>query len=300
MTVRFLLFAVALAGLLSVTGTRAQPPGDLPVAPAPREVRPDGSRGPVATPKAEDPSVVITRIVQNSNDVGDRLSKTDPGAETQQKQAQILKDIDSLLNSPSGGGGTGDPKGQKNPDPNQQKKNDMNAAGKGMDQQPKSDPKAGMSPSPSDPMANADPKSGGRPDRAARPRMNEQQSKADPPPTGKDDNPPKDPGTEPMAKAGGMDPKQEKEPGPMAGGMNPPTQKDKTDPTGNPMSPTGGIPNGPIRTGPPFLTDDGRDKGSVGARDKDRKKVEQFRNDKDMRGYANLLEAYYANLANAK
>src|SRR5262245_51117442 len=131
MTVRFVLFAVALAGLLSVTGTRAQPPAELPVAPAPREVRPDGSRGPVANPTPEDPAVVINRIVKNSNDVGDRLSKTDPGAETQQKQAQILKDIDSLLNPPSGGGASGDPKDQKNPDPNQQKKNDMNTAGKG-------------------------------------------------------------------------------------------------------------------------------------------------------------------------
>ena len=83
------------------------------------------------------------------------------------------------------------------------------------------------------------------------------------------------------------------------GGMKEPMPKDKTDPNANPMNPTGGTPpNNPLRVGPPFLTgDDGKDKGTVGSRDKDRKQVDQFRSDKDMRGFANLLEAYYAHLA---
>jgi hypothetical protein len=281
MTARFALFVVALAGLLSVTGTRAQPPADLPVAPPPREVRPDGSRVPVPAPKAEDPVVVIGRIVRNSNDVGDRLSKTDPGAETQKKQAQILKDIDSLLNPPSGGGASDNQKDQKNSDSKEQKKDDAKSGSGGMDKQP-----------------NQDPKSGDRPDQAARPRKNDQQAKANPPKDRKEDKQPQDPDMNQQAKGGGMDPKKEKEPGPMTGGKNQPMPKDKNDQNAGPMNPTGGTPNGPIRTGPPFLTgDDGKDKGTVGARDKDRKQVDQFRSDKDVRGYANLLEAYYAHLA---
>ncbi|CEF48219.1 unnamed protein product [uncultured bacterium] len=279
MTTRFALFVAALAGLLSFAGTQAQPPAEVPVAPPPREVRPDGSRPPVPPPpKTEDPAVVIARIVKNSNDVGDRLSKTDPGPQTQKTQAEILKDIDSLLNPPPSGGGGADKKDQKNPDPNQQKKDDMKSSGGGMDKQP-----------------NPDPKGDGRPDQAARPRKNDQQAKANPP-NGKDQKPPQDPDMNQQAKGGGMDPK--KEPGPMpGGGMKEPMPKEKTDPNASPMSPSGGTPNGPIRTGPPFLVDDGKQQGTVGSRDKERKQVDQFRSDKDMRGYANLLEAYYAHLA---
>src|SRR5438067_1118371 len=83
----------------------------------------------------------------------------------------------------------------------------------------------------------------------------------------------------PQPKAG-MDPKKDKEPGPMpGGGMKEPMPKDKTDPNANPMNPAGGTPpNNPLRVGPPFLTgDDGKDKGTAGSRDKDRKQVDQFR-----------------------
>jgi hypothetical protein len=88
------LFGLAAVGL-AVDRVRA----DLPVAPAPREIRPDGSRDPVPQPaKAEDPAVVVDRIIKNSKDVGDKLAGTDAGPETQKKQDKILADIDALIN----------------------------------------------------------------------------------------------------------------------------------------------------------------------------------------------------------
>ena len=91
------LFAAAVAAL-AIHSAAAQ----LPVAPHPREVRPDGTRDPVpaaeAPAKAEDPAVVVDRIIKNSKDVGDRLEKTDTGTDTRKKQDKILADIDALIN----------------------------------------------------------------------------------------------------------------------------------------------------------------------------------------------------------
>lgn len=70
------------------------------VAPAPREVRPDGSRDPAprpAAPRPENPFQVVQRIIKNSNAVGDKLAMTDTGTETRGKQETILKDIQSLI-----------------------------------------------------------------------------------------------------------------------------------------------------------------------------------------------------------
>jgi hypothetical protein len=91
------LLAVAAVGLIG-SASRAQ----QPVAPAPREIRPDGSRDPAPKPeppaKREDPAAVVERIIKNSKEVGDKLAQTDTGAETLKRQDKILSDIDSLLN----------------------------------------------------------------------------------------------------------------------------------------------------------------------------------------------------------
>jgi hypothetical protein len=89
------VFAVLVAGFLcQATAAR------IDVAPAPREIRPDGSRDPAPQPSAtkrENPLEVVKRIIANSNSVGDKLAMTDTGAETLGKQETILKDIKSLI-----------------------------------------------------------------------------------------------------------------------------------------------------------------------------------------------------------
>jgi len=93
-----LVVFVAAVAILVGGPARAQ----LPVAPQPREVRPDGSRDPAPkaeTPaKAEDPAAVVDRIIKNSKDVGDRLKKEDAGTDTRKTQDKILSDIDALIN----------------------------------------------------------------------------------------------------------------------------------------------------------------------------------------------------------
>ncbi|HEY1186965.1 MAG TPA: hypothetical protein VGE74_04875 [Gemmata sp.] len=75
---------------------------ELPVAPAPREVRPDGSRDPA--PKAEppvtgeNPAVTVERIIKNSKEVGNKLEMKDTGTDTRKTQTKILSDIDALIN----------------------------------------------------------------------------------------------------------------------------------------------------------------------------------------------------------
>jgi hypothetical protein len=91
-------FAVLLAtGLLWASPA----PAELPLAPPPRQVHPDGSRNPLPSPevgKKEDPLQIVERIIKNSQAVGDKLARTDTGIDTRKTQEQILKDIDSLLN----------------------------------------------------------------------------------------------------------------------------------------------------------------------------------------------------------
>ena len=93
-----LMLFVAAVAVLAADSARAE----LPVAPPPREVRSDGTARPGTRPeapaKAEDPTAVVDRIIKNSTDVGDKLAKTDTGADTQKKQDQILSDIDALIN----------------------------------------------------------------------------------------------------------------------------------------------------------------------------------------------------------
>ena len=56
------------------------------VAPPPREV---------AAP--EDAAKMVERIIRNARDVGDRLAKHDPGRDTRDRQGDILRDIEALI-----------------------------------------------------------------------------------------------------------------------------------------------------------------------------------------------------------
>jgi hypothetical protein len=110
---RLIAFALLAAGVASAAAAQ----GQLPVAPPPREIRPDGSRDPApagGTAKRENPLDVVERIIKNSNEVGDKLAMTDTGGTTREKQKKILQDIDALLKQD-------DPPPDKNQDKQDQK-----------------------------------------------------------------------------------------------------------------------------------------------------------------------------------
>lgn len=290
MTGRTLVFAGSLLAAFGVAGSRAEPP----VAPPPREV------GSAAGPTG--PAATIDRIIKNSNDVGDRLSKTDPGTATQRTQAQILKDIESLLKQPPSGGGSDD---MKEPSGGRQAKKNEPDPGGGKDKSPpmkggqdqKSDPmaKGGMEPMPAgDPMAGQQPKHQPR-----RPRADTQTAAKPPPMPGTGDTKePTEPGMNQTAKAGGTEPKKEPGPMPMPGGKDPGTPKDEKDPAAPPASPTGGAANGPTGAGSYLpLDEDTAKKVWGGPRDQLRKQVDQYYTERFMPGYSTLLKGYYAHLA---
>ena len=137
----------ALAAAVAVPAVAADP---LPVAPPPREVRPDGSRDPApGAAKAEDPADVVNRIVANAKQASDKLAMTDAGEGTRATQSTILKDIDKLLDPPDsppkgGGGDSSDMNKQDKGDGKGDGKNDQKDPGKndGMG----NDPKGGMNP----------------------------------------------------------------------------------------------------------------------------------------------------------
>ncbi len=71
-------------------------------------------------PDPDDPAAVLERITQTAAAVGDRLKDKDTGADTRQRQEQLLKDIDSLLKPPppmDGGGGGGNDMSNNDPPP---------------------------------------------------------------------------------------------------------------------------------------------------------------------------------------
>lgn len=150
---------VAAVTILAERSAHAQ----LPVAPPPREVRPDGSRDPVPQPepvKTEDPAVVVDRIIKNSKDVGDKLAATDTGKETRKTQDKILSDIDSLINR------------QENPPPPQS--NDSKDPMKNMDPMNNKQPMDGKDPMKKDPMMKdgmPQPKDPGNMDKGMKPDM---------------------------------------------------------------------------------------------------------------------------------
>ena len=261
---------IALLGMC-IGFVASQARADLPVAPPPREVRPDGTRvqPPIAEPTAaEDPAAIVERIIANSKDAGERLGKTDTGTETQKKQATVLKDIDILLNQQDDSKGGGNDKDmnpdQKKDDKKQDsKKNDMT---KGMDDQP-------MNGNDSQPKNDRRPRqdqNGKQP----KDKADKQPQDAGMNPKGDDKKGMKD---DPMPGTKSSDPKEGKDP---KGGM----------PTGGPMGKTGNQPSLPV-------DDEVAKKVWGGPRDQMRKQVDQYYNERFMPGYSGLLKSYYSHLA---
>ncbi|QDU23068.1 hypothetical protein [Urbifossiella limnaea] len=118
--------ALFVFAALGVPAVAADP---LPVAPPPREVRPDGSRDPAP---AEDPAAVVERIIAGAKQASDKLAAADAGDGTRATQAGILKDIDALLNPPDSppkdGGGSSDMNKQDKNDGKSDKGNDKSDA----------------------------------------------------------------------------------------------------------------------------------------------------------------------------
>jgi hypothetical protein len=242
---------------------------ELPVAPPPREIRPDGSRDavPAAGPK-ENPAEVVDRIIKNSKDVGEKLAKTDTGAETRGTQKTILKDIDSLIDQ------------QENPPP----QDDMNKDNKDKKDMNKDDmPKDGKNDMPKDgkkgmnPMGGQQPKDGNQQSKGRKPRQGGQKGGQPPMPMGGQKP---EPG---MAQGNPM-------PMPMNG-----KEKDMTGGTAN-----AGVPMGKAATKPMLPIDDSVVKEVWGhLPDKLRQQVTQYYKEEFMPKYSDLLKRYYSSLANA-
>ncbi|AWM39242.1 hypothetical protein GobsT_24640 [Gemmata obscuriglobus] len=275
----------------------------LPVAPAPREVRPDGSRDPVPRSepvKAENPAVTVERIITNSKSVGDKLEKKDTGADTRKTQTKILSDIDALINQqenppppkpdqdksdkPQDKSDKPQDKkgGQKDNTGSPEKKNDMG----GMS--PKSDapmPKDGMNQPPM-------PKEGGMgPDRS------------DSQPMGTGERRPRmgDPMNDPKQEPGG----QQNKPGndTKEAGKEPKASKDSK-PQGDPAVklPDGLMGKASGKGVLPFEEEDASKNVWGHLPDKLRRQMSQYYKEEFTPKYAELLRLYYSSLAdkNAK
>jgi hypothetical protein len=271
---------VAAATLFAALDAKAQ----LPVAPQPREVRPDGTRDPAPQPeapaKAEDPAVVVDRIIKNSKDVGDKLSKTDTGNDTRKTQDKILADIDSLINR------------QDPPPPKDDKDNKDNN-----DQKPK-DPMNNKDPMPKDPM-NKDQMPN---DPMMNPGMPMNQMGNPETPMGNMNNPaPMGTGRRPRT-GDPMAGDNKKEPGkadPMQDPMEKKGQpKDRKENKNNPSGGTAGN-TGAKATGKPGLPFDEDVAKDVWGHlpDKLRQQMTQFYKEDVMPKYSELLRLYYSSLS---
>lgn len=253
--IRFIVLSLLCASVPPWLASAA----DLPVAPPPREIRPDGSRDAVPAPgPKENPAEVVERIIKNSKDVGDKLAKTDTGEQTRGTQKSILKDIDSLIED------------QDNPPPMGGDSNDMNKdQDKNKDQNKNDMPMDGM------PPKNGDqPKQDGR-----KPRQGGGSKGGSPPP---------------MPMNGGQKP----EPG-MAKGdpMLMPMNGKEKDMTGGAAN--AGVPTGKAVPKPALPIDDSVVKEVWGhLPDKLRQQVTQYYKEEFMPKYSDLLKRYYSSLAN--
>lgn len=298
--------ALFVFAALAVPAVAADP---LPVAPPPREVRPDGSRDPApAAGKAEDPAEVVNRIIANAKQASDKLAMTDAGEGTRATQGTILKDIDTLLDppaSPPKGGGD-------STDMNKQDKNDGKSDGKseqknpgqgdGTGNDPKgqagNDPKGGMNPGKGNGMGKEGGKGGTNPG-GINPGGGEKDGQANGrrPRAGQ----PKD-GKEPggAASAGkGMNPQ------PMPAGKAPGTSVAKTDAKTPPDA--GGAVNGktdrpppPLSASPPPLADEVAKEVWGHLPEGLRQQMSQYYREEFMPRYAGLLRQYYSSLANTQ
>lgn len=290
---RLLAFAVLAAGVVSAS--RA----DVPVAPPPREIRPDGTRDPAPAPEAapkEDPLAIVERIIKNSKDVGDKLATSDTGTGTRDKQNKILKDIDALLNQDDP-----PPKSDMNmmdmkdtPDVmKDMMKDGMGGMSDMKDMKDKQDGMGGM-------KDMKDGMGGGMQDK----KMGGGTGGMEQEPAGGTDDRPKD-----RRPRQGGDRKQEaqpKDPGKGAGGMN-----DKQQPMGGaqpkqpPKSPAGGkLPDPKDGKAPPsplLPNDDDAAREAWGhLPDKLRQQAAQYYKQEFMPRYAELLKLYYSSLAEKK
>jgi hypothetical protein len=282
---RVAFFALLAAGIASASASRA----DVPVAPMPREVRPDGTRDPAPEPEAakkEDPREIVERIIKNSNAVGDKLAMTDTGTDTRKTQDRILKDIDALLNpddppppKPDQSQDQQKDKDDKNKDKNKDKgqdghpkdkKQDGKGGGMGKDMEPMAGGGMGSEPMP---MGGEEPKE-------RRPRKGESQAKQD----AKDDPNMKQPGG-----GGGAQQKQDMKAGKpkdsKAGGTLP-------DPTGDAKRP----PSSPL-----LPAEDDVVKDVWGhLPEKLRQQATEYYKQEIMPRYAELLKRYYSSMAEKK
>lgn len=274
------LMVAAVAGLTDAA--RAQ----LPVAPPPRPIRPDGTVDPAPKPeppaKPEDPAAVVDRIIKNSKDVGDRLEMKDAGTDTRTKQDKILSDIDALINRQD------DPPPPKPDDKNQDKdknpddkKDDMPKDPMGKDMPPKGD----MPKDKDMGMGKKDMKDPGKHDGMPMEGMN------DPMPMGGNGRKPRmgDPmGDKNDAKPDPNKPEDKKQ----SGGA-----KDSKDPK-TPAGMAGGNPGGklPGKTLLPLDEDVSKDVWGH-LPDKLRQQMTQYYNEDVMPKYAELLRLYYSSFA---
>lgn len=268
----------------------------LPVAPPPREVRPEGTRDPApAAEPAEDPEAVVGRIIANARQVSDKLAMTDAGEVTRSTQASILKDIDKLLNPPDsppqGGGGDGsdmnkqdknDGSGQNKNDKSDQSPKDGQGGGQAGNKGGMSDTQPGNAGGMGQSKGGMGQPMGGQANAGRRPRMGGQ---------------PKD-GKEPggMASAG-----KGKEPGPMP----PPNATAKA---GNPKDPPGAaaggvdgkrdVPPPPLSPQVP-LADEVAKEVWGHLPERLRQQMSQYYREEFMPRYAGLLKQYYSSLANS-
>ncbi len=278
---------VFMAILMGVVGLVAQAQTKVEVAPAPREIREDGSRDSVTPPdikQQENPLEVVERIIKNSNTVGDQLAMTDTGKATQLTQKTILADIDALINRQED---PPPPKNDQNPDQDNKDNKDNKDQEKPMDGKDNMPPKKDMSGM--DPKEGKDGKDGmdqqpmgQEPPRGHRPRQ----------PMGGQQQPqgskPKDPDKNPMGN------KQN----PMGNKQNPmpvqPPQAPKN--TGNMMPDPKGGPQSPSRPALPFEDDVVKDVWGH-LPDKLRQQATQYYKQEFMPRYAELLKQYYASLS---
>lgn len=290
-----------LAALLAAVAVPAAAADPLPVAPPPREVRPDGSRDPApAADKAEDPEAVVGRIMPTRS----RRAISSPrrrGEGTRSTQATILKDIDKLLtppdSPPQGGGGDGSDKNDKKDKNNQDKD-----SGTGQSKDDKSDqsPKDGQG-------------GGQKGDKGGMPDMQPGNSGGMGQPKGGMGQPTGGQATTGRRPRMGSQPKDGKEPGGSAsagkgkeqGPMPPPNATAKA---GNPKDPPGAtaagvdgkrdVPPPPLSPQVP-LADEVAKEVWGHLPERLRQQMSQYYREEFMPRYAGLLKQYYSSLANS-
>jgi len=255
--------------LFAALGIPMASAADVPVAPPPRPIRPDGGRDAVPEPgPKENPAEVVDRIIRNSKDVGDKLAKTDTGAETRGTQKTILKDIESLIDQQE----NPPPQGGDDKDKNKDMNKDKNDMGKG--DMPKDKDMNGM-----DPKGGPQPKDGNQQANGRKPRQGSGNKEKG--------------GQQPMPMNGGQ--KQD-----MGMAMGNPMPMPMTGKEMGGQAANAGTPMGKAAIKPSLPIDDSVVKEVWGhLPDKLRQQVTQYYKEEFMPKYSDLLKRYYSSLANA-